>query len=55
MPNRLARFEVLENLWSKIKDEGYLVLSEHGSKHGFMLINEAREFMLTVKLFIFNL
>lgn len=50
MSNRKERFELLESLWSKVKDDGYLVLTELGSKHGFTLIAEARKFFLTVSL-----
>ncbi|CAF0710382.1 unnamed protein product [Brachionus calyciflorus] len=46
LPNRASRFENLVLLWNKVKDNGYLVLIENGTKHGFRLINEARDFLL---------
>lgn len=46
LPNKISRFEILENLWRKVKPNGYLVLIEEGSHHGFKLISEARDYML---------
>lgn len=46
--NRQARLEMIEDLWNKVNDEGYLVLVESGTKHGFKLISEARTLFLTV-------
>ncbi|KAL5279577.1 METTL17 family protein [Megaselia abdita] len=44
--NRQSRKEVLLNLWKKC--DGYLVLVEEGTFAGFRLINEAREFLLSL-------
>ncbi len=44
--NRLERFELIENLFRKVKKDGYLVLIEDSSMHSFSLINEARNFIL---------
>lgn len=46
----MKRFETIENLFGKVKKDGYFVLVEDGSKHGFKLINEARDFIIKVKL-----
>jgi len=42
----LDRFELIENLFNKVKKNGYLVLCEDSSRHSFNLINEARNFIL---------
>jgi ribosomal protein RSM22 (predicted rRNA methylase) len=48
LPNRIQRFETIENLFGKVKKNGYLVLIETGNRHGFKLISEAREFIINV-------
>lgn len=40
------RLETLLTLWNKC--DGYLVLIEEGTNAGFSLINEARDFFLSV-------
>lgn len=44
LPDAQTRMEKLQALWQKC--DGYLVLIENGTKDGFRLINEAREFIL---------
>lgn len=47
LPNRKTRLETLTNLWTRCT--GYLVLVELGTNTGFKLINEARDFLTTLK------
>ena len=51
LPNRIERFETIENLFGKVKKDGYLVLIETGNRHGSKLIGEAREFITKVKTY----
>lgn len=44
LQNAKARMEKLQTLWQKC--DGYFVIIENGTKAGFRLINEAREFVL---------
>lgn len=44
LPSAKERLEVLMTLWNKC--DGYLVIVEAGNKHGFELVNEARNFLL---------
>lgn len=44
LDSRETRLKTIQTLWDKC--EGYLVLVENGSRAGFELINEAREFVL---------
>ncbi|XP_058464058.1 methyltransferase-like protein 17, mitochondrial [Malaya genurostris] len=44
LSSKKARADVLENLWNKC--DGYLVLVEQGSFAGYLLIEEARQFLL---------
>lgn len=44
LPDIKTRLELLLNLWNKCDD--YLVIVERGTKAGFTLINEAREFLI---------
>lgn len=44
LPNVETRLEILLNLWNKC--DGYLVIIERGTRAGFNLIKEARDFLL---------
>ncbi|XP_033330997.2 ribosome assembly protein METTL17, mitochondrial [Megalopta genalis] len=44
LPNQKSRIELIAKLWKKTSQ--YLVIVEQGTKAGFDLINEAREFIL---------
>ncbi|XP_076679794.1 ribosome assembly protein METTL17, mitochondrial isoform X1 [Andrena cerasifolii] len=44
LPNQKSRLEVISKLWHKT--EQYLIIVEQGTRAGFNIINEAREFIL---------
>ena len=44
LPNQKSRLEVISKLWHKT--ERYLIIVEQGTRAGFNIINEAREFIL---------
>lgn len=44
LPNAEARLQTVANLWQKT--DNYLVLVENGTRSGFSIINEARDFIL---------
>ncbi|KAG8239594.1 hypothetical protein J437_LFUL019194 [Ladona fulva] len=46
LPSSKNRFETLLNLWNK--SSGFLILIENGTKAGFEMINEARDFILEI-------
>jgi ribosomal protein RSM22 (predicted rRNA methylase) len=46
--NFKERIKLVQYLWNKVDDNGYLVLVENGTKNGFKLINEAREIILNL-------
>ena len=46
LPSATDRLKLLQNLWSKC--DGYLILVEEGTRRGHQLINEAREFILSL-------
>lgn len=41
------RQDVVLNLWKKC--DGYLIIVEEGSRRGYQLINEARDFVLSLE------
>ncbi|KAK0091886.1 hypothetical protein PV326_002576 [Microctonus aethiopoides] len=43
LPNRKTRLDIIANLWRKT--EKYLILVEYGTKGGFQIISEARDFI----------
>ncbi|KAK0166783.1 hypothetical protein PV327_004268 [Microctonus hyperodae] len=43
LPNRKTRLDIISSLWRKT--EKYLVLVEYGTKGGFQIISEARDFI----------
>ncbi|CAD7086221.1 unnamed protein product [Hermetia illucens] len=47
LPNSQARKEVILNLWRKC--DGYLVIIEQGTRAGFELVSEARQYILKQK------
>ncbi|XP_036320735.1 methyltransferase-like protein 17, mitochondrial [Rhagoletis pomonella] len=47
LPTSLSRKDVLLNLWKKCS--GYLVIVEEGTRRGSELVNEAREFILSLQ------
>ena len=42
-----TRLQTILNLWNKTKQ--YLVIVEYGSNSGFKLVNEARDYILSIK------
>ncbi|XP_054742780.1 methyltransferase-like protein 17, mitochondrial [Anastrepha obliqua] len=47
LPSSESRKEVLLNLWKKCN--GYLVIAEEGTRRGYELVNEARDFILNLQ------
>ncbi|CAF1253765.1 unnamed protein product, partial [Adineta steineri] len=45
--NRFERLKVLRSLWYNVKPNGFLILVERGTIHGYSAINEARENLLS--------
>ena len=47
LPSMKTRLQTILNLWNKTKQ--YLVIVEYGSNSGFKLVNEARDYILSIK------
>lgn len=46
LPDAKTRLETLQSLWNKC--DRYLVIIEQGTRAGFRLVNEARDFILYI-------
>jgi len=48
LPSASERLSTLNNIWDRVEDGGYLVLTETGTNAGFQLIAEARDFLIQI-------